>query len=217
VDLLDDVERARLAALVRVEDQQRFVLGCAVTRRVLGALLLMAPAAVPLDRTCPDCTRPHGKVRLARGSSVEMSLSHSGDLVVVAFHADRPVGVDVEQINALLKPAELTGHVLTRSEAELLDGLDADARVDAFTTYWARKEAVVKATGEGLRAPLRDLEVSAPSEPPRLLTSNGRPSPSATQLSDLDAGPGYAAALAVLSDAPVRVTEVDAGPLLAAD
>jgi len=82
-----------------------------------------------------------------------------------------------------------------------------------FITYWTRKEAVVKATGDGLAVPLREVLVSAPDAAPRLLAYPARTLTAV--LRDLAPRPGYAAALAVLAAEPVAVRERDAAPLLA--
>lgn len=216
LEVLDDVERGRMSALRQDADRERFVLGCVVTRGVLADHLGVTPAGVPLERTCPDCGQPHGKVRLdVDGDRMQLSISHSGDLVAVAFHHRAPVGVDVERVDHALDPAELYADALTRDETARLVALDPAVRPAAFATYWARKEAIVKATGEGLRATLSQIAVSAPDEPPRLLARADRPDLVRTaRLHDLDAGPGYAAALAVLGENP-PVREHDAARWLA--
>jgi len=178
---LDEVERGRLAAYVRDEDKARFLLGCTMVRQLVAERFSLPAAKVRLDRTCPDCGKPHGKVR---ADGVELSVTHSGDLVGVAI-GDHPVGLDVEKINPdldidgvarmSLSPEEL-------SELERYDGIDKARR---FTQYWTRKEAVVKATGDGLRTDLRTVTL-----------------PAGIQLSELSLDPGYAAALAVVTAAP---------------
>ena len=85
-----------MAAYARQEDKDRFLLGCAVTRRVLGIQLMIPPSDVRLDRTCEDCGRPHGKVKV---EGMQLSVSHSGDLIGVAFHPTAPVGLDVEKVD----------------------------------------------------------------------------------------------------------------------
>jgi 4'-phosphopantetheinyl transferase len=202
-------ERGRLAAYARDEDKARFLLGAAMIRRVLGRRFARSPAAVELDRTCPDCGRPHGKVTT---SGMQLSVSHSGDLIAVAFHPRTTVGVDVELVDPAIDADSLATVSLAESEAKLLATLEPAERARAFTQYWTRKEAVVKATGDGIRADLRKVIVSAPDQPAALLEWPGYGGP--VQLLELQAGRDYAAALAVLSDEPVEVRSIDASPLL---
>ena len=206
---LDAAERSRLTAYARQEDKDRFLLGCAVTRRVLGMHLMMPPGDVRLTRKCDDCGRPHGKVRT---EGMEMSVSHSGDLIAVAFHPTKPVGLDVEQVDPGIDADALATVSLSEVEAGELAKYEPDARARAFTTYWTRKEAIVKATGDGMRADLRQVVVSAPGQPAALVAWPGYDG--RLQLVDLEAGSDYAAALAILSDDPVTVHSIDAAPLL---
>jgi 4'-phosphopantetheinyl transferase superfamily protein len=84
-----------------------------------------------------------------------------------------------------------------------------------FFTYWTRKEALVKATGDGATVPLWEVVVAPPGTPPRLL-GYPRPGGLAAQLRDLSPDPGYVGALAVLSPRPVVVRERSAEQLLTA-
>ena len=206
---LSAVEKDRLAAYARDEDKARFLLGAAVIRRVLGQRMEMSPATVQLDRSCPDCDRPHGKVTT---EGMQLSVSHSGDLIAVAFHPRTAVGVDVELVDPAIDADSLASVSLAESEAEQLATIEPTERARAFTKYWTRKEAVVKATGDGIRADLRKVIVSAPDRPAALVEWPGYGGP--IQLVDLQAGQDYAAALAVLSDEPLDVRSIDAGPLL---
>ena len=206
---LSAVEKGRLAAYARDEDKARFLVGAAVIRRVVGQRLGVLPAAVRLDRSCPDCDRPHGKVTT---EGMQLSVSHSGDLIAVAFHASTAVGVDVELVDRGIDADSLATVSLAESEAAQLATLGPSERARAFTTYWTRKEAVVKATGDGIRADLRKVVVSAPDRPAELLEWPGYGGP--VQLVDLQAGQDYAAALAVLSDEALDVRSMDAAPLL---
>ncbi|MEU4602320.1 4'-phosphopantetheinyl transferase superfamily protein [Kribbella sp. NPDC023972] len=180
---LDPVERQRLKAYVRAEDKARFLLGCTIVRRVLASRLSLPPASIRLERACPDCGKPHGKVR---SDGIELSVTHSGKLVGVAV-SDRPVGLDVEKVDPGLDVDGLAR--LSLSEAELAALPQHDGRARAFTTYWTRKEAVVKATGVGLRSDLR--------------TITGQPD--GFQVIELEVDPGYVAALAVVSAEPLDV------------
>jgi 4'-phosphopantetheinyl transferase len=181
---------------LRQEDRDRLMIGNALLRLAVAAAAGIAVRQVEIARSCPDCARPHGKPTVV-GHPVEVSVSHSGDRIAVAVTGAGPVGVDVEQISRM-QLAELDSMVLSPDEdpAEL-----------AFHTRWARKEAVLKATGEGLRRPMTTLTVTKDG-----LVGFGRP----CFLRDLSPGAGYAAAVAVLTetDAEPALSEKDGSELL---
>jgi len=210
--LLDEPERDRLDRLRRPADRDRFLVGCALLKHVVANQLGGSPVAVRLSRRCPDCDRPHGKPTVP-GSPIELSLAHSGDRVVVAAALGAPVGVDVEQELPTLDPDTLTDTVLTAREAAALAAMPAAERPGGFLAYWTRKEAVLKATGDGLRVPLRAVEVTGPLEPPRVLAFAGH-QPEGISLLPLSAGPRHVAALALLGPRPARLLELAAAPLL---
>jgi 4'-phosphopantetheinyl transferase len=219
IDLLDPVERGRHAGYRHAEDANRFLLGAALVRIVAGRHLGCPPATVRLDRSCPDCDRPHGKVALP-DSDLELSVSHSGDLVGLACHVGAAVGLDVEHIGRFdhrtpTSPEPgLVDYVLTTSERVAFDNLEPDRRLPGFLRYWTRKEALLKATGDGLRVDLRSLVLSGPDDPPAVLESSRLPGSELT-LYDLAAAPDHVAALAVHRRQPVDIAELPAGPLLA--
>jgi 4'-phosphopantetheinyl transferase len=203
--LLDPVEQGRRARYLRAEDRDRFTLGVAVTRLVLGELLDIPPARVPLTRACRDCGEPHGPP-VVSGGRPYLSVSHSGDWVAVALSSGGPVGVDVEDSSRQLDEA-IGRHVLASAES-------AVAGAGIFS-YWTRKEAIVKATGEGLRAPMTEITVSPPAEPPRLLAWSGRAHfVDRITMHPLDPGPGYAACLALIDQPGADVCERAAAELL---
>lgn len=210
-ELLDDAERERHDRLRRQADRDRFVVGCSLLKSAAAAELNTSAGAIRLVRACQDCEQPHGKPRLP-GSGLELSLAHSGDRVVVATALGTPVGVDVEQDGRTVDPDTLADTVLTGTERAALATVPTSQRRTAFLTYWTRKEAVLKATGDGLRVPLHDVEVSGPLEAPRLLRMAGRDG--GISLHDLDAGAGHVAALAVIGPPARRLVELDASALL---
>ncbi|MFB6718719.1 4'-phosphopantetheinyl transferase family protein [Kribbella sp. NPDC056345] len=191
---LNAVEQQRYAAYRRDADKARFLLGVTMVRRLLGARMSLPSASVVLDRTCPDCGKPHGKVR---ADGVELSVSHSGDWVGLAI-GTAPVGLDVEQIDSRVEVDGVAG--MSLAPEELAELARAHDKPRAFATYWTRKEALLKATGEGI-AGLQSVVVSGPDQPPVVLKWEG----GAVQLADLEVGNGYAAALAVLSPEPLNV------------
>ena len=164
VALLDAHERERMAALRRAADRARYLAAHALARLVLAEHLGADPASIDMDRTC-RCGKPHGKPRLAgHGDAAPgFSLTHSGALVGVAL-GPGPVGVDVEQHRELTGLDGLARHALSPGERER--GLPGPA---GFLVTWTRKEALLKATGDGLSAPMDAITLSAPGDPARVL------------------------------------------------
>ncbi len=201
--LLDELERSRAAAFARPEDRARFVLGAVLLKLAVADATGREPATVVIDRTCDECGEPHGRPRVA-GSDVQVSVAHSGELVMVALTRAGPVGIDVEQHAGQWTPA-LNRRVLATSEAAGSQG--------EFLGYWCRKESVVKATGDGLRVPLTEVVVTAPDTSPRLVSYQGRSLVAAMFDLRLDR-PGYTAALTVLTPDPVWVQVERSGALL---
>lgn len=197
--LLDPAERERWAAFRRDADRDRFLVGCGLAKTVIAARTGRRPGEVSLDRTCRRCGRPHGKPSVRDGGP-ELSVAHSGDLVAVAVAA-APVGVDVEQADG--RPHEVGGgdpdplarRVLAEPERAALAAVHPSGRARAFLVAWTRKEAVTKATGDGLEVPFGEIVVAAG---PRLVAWPYPRDPASVSLRDLDAPPGYVAALAVL-------------------
>ena len=153
-----------------------------------------------MDRTCDRCGAQHGRPRVV-GSGIELSVSHSGDLVLVAVSDGSPIGVDVEEITARgpVDHNRVAMRVCDPSERPHLGNLRD------FLVYWTRKEAVLKASGDGLRVPPAHVVVTPPDLPPAVLAWRGRPRLDC-QMANLELGPGYVASLAVLTAAPITVT-----------
>jgi 4'-phosphopantetheinyl transferase len=214
--LLDATERARWTAYRRNEDRERFLVGCALAKSAIAGYTGQRPADVKLDRACARCGKPHGKPAVP-GSSLQLSVSHSGGKIAVAVADLTPVGVDVEQADGRAPggedPAALARYVMSDAELSGLTPGAADG-THRFLVTWTRKEAVTKATGDGLRVAFRDVVLSPPDASPRVVAWPYPEPPELVSLFDLDASPGYVAALAVLGDCNA-VLPADGSSLLA--
>ncbi|WP_067456973.1 4'-phosphopantetheinyl transferase family protein [Actinomadura macra] len=204
--LLDEAERRRYERFQRPEDKARFVTGRFLARTVLADVTGLPVRDIGFTTDCPHCGASHGKPRLP-GHAVDFSLSHSGDRVVLVVAEGAEVGVDVER-ESDRDVDRLAEMVLAEAERDVLAALPPDERRRGFHAYWTRKEAVLKATGHGLAAPMTALHVSPPDEPAAVLSWEGDAAVSPIRLADLAPGPGYAASLAVLTDRPLKVTEL---------
>jgi 4'-phosphopantetheinyl transferase len=199
---LADDESARAERFHFERDARRFVVARAVLRDVLGAYLGVAPRDVrfvygPRDK--PALAPPFD------AAGVQFNVSHSGEIALYAVTLHRQVGVDVEQVRPLPDLAVLAERNFSPTERGALLALPAARRPPAFFACWTRKEAYVKALGDGLSHPLDAFTVSfAAGEPARLVEIVGDAAAAARwTLAAIDVGAGYEAAVAV--DGPVTV------------
>lgn len=175
-------------------------------RLVLASYLDLPPAEIEIDRSCPDCGRLHGRPRLRRRpetlmEAIEFSVTHGGDLLVLAFTGNAPVGVDVEPVGALEGVgADILDFALTAAERLRLLEAPASQRRRIFLQYWTGKEAVLKALGTGL-----DVEPQAVSLPPLQIhgkasvTLPGSP-PVDLWIRDVEVGPAHVCTLATAQE-----------------
>ncbi len=189
--LLEASERRRHAAFRLTADRERFLLGRGGLRLVLGAWLNLPPAAVPLP------TRPHGKPHCPGGPS--FNLSHSGDLVLLALHPSRPLGVDVERLRPDVAWEPVAQRLFTSAERAALQACPAAEQPGAFLALWCRLEARLKARGLGLAG----LEALRAEDQQTSLAGAGSPSGerAAESIWAVAVPSGYRAAVAM---APAR-------------
>jgi 4'-phosphopantetheinyl transferase len=203
---LNAAERERAHRLLQEADRARFVAAHALLRTVLASWTGLAPAELAFDARCRVCGGRHGKPTLTDGP--HFSLSYAGDRVVVAVTSIGPVGVDVED-HAAVRFDGFDSVVLASAER-------APVGAAARATVWVRKEAILKATGHGLAFDPSRVEVTAPDGPARLVAWHADDPPAGPmQLTDLSAGAGYSACVAVMADSPVAVKVTDGNDLLA--
>lgn len=195
-------ERARAGRFVFARDRRRYIAARGVLRVLLGRYLDLAPAAVSFRYEAG------GKPALAPGQSsdLDFNVSHSADVAVVAISRAGQVGVDIEAIRSLPDRDDLARGIFTDAEYAALRALPFDLRDLGFFNGWTRKEAFVKATGEGLSRSLVDFEVTlTPGAAARLVHVNGDRSEAARwTIRNLPAIPGFAGALAVGGDPDIR-------------
>src|SRR5262245_59040695 len=187
-------ERDRMERFRFEKDRLRYLIGRGLLRLLLGAYLEVPPQELRFETTAA------GKPHLAAGQGqLQFNVSHSGEYVLIVIAAGRAVGIDVEVVADDFDAGEIAAHFFSPSEQRDLEMLKGRARIEAFFECWTRKEAYVKARGEGLSLPLDQFDVSLrPGEAARLIAT--RPDPteaSRWQLSGLGVADGYKAALAV--------------------
>ncbi|MET7699165.1 4'-phosphopantetheinyl transferase superfamily protein [Streptomyces sp. NPDC005485] len=165
----------------------------AAARIVIGERLGRAPQAVRFTRG------RWGKPRVEDAGQFHFSLSHSGDIALVALAA-RPVGVDVELARAELDIMRLSRRYFPGNERELVEREGPDA----FGRLWTRKEACVKAAGgrltQGMALAVADAECQA------VVRALHGPLPGPWRVADLSLPENYSGAVALLGDGPFCVS-----------
>jgi 4'-phosphopantetheinyl transferase len=164
---LSDDERRRAERFRFDRDRARFVVRRGVLRGLLGRYIGTHPSQIAFKYA------ERGKPQLASPLDIEglnFNLSHSQDLVLFAFARQLVIGVDVEWTRPLEDAPSIARGCFSTAEIAALNRVDLSDRTEAFYNCWTRKEAFVKATGEGLQRPLDSFDVSLiPGEPARLL------------------------------------------------
>ena len=177
-------------------DRGHFIVARGVLRALLGGYLKRTPERLSF------CYNAHGKPALAGesdGDAIRFSVSHSHGVALYAVTRGREVGIDLERIRSDLAVAEIAERFFSRREVAMLRTLSTEEQREAFFRCWTRKEACLKARGEGLSLPLDQIDVSlAPGEPEAVPgTQPDSSEASRWSLLELIPAPGYAAALAV--------------------
>jgi 4'-phosphopantetheinyl transferase len=204
---LSDDERERAARFRFEPDRNRYVVARGLLRRVLAGYLDVAPERLRLRY------EQHGKPVLVReqpGRSLDFNVSHSGELAVLAVGWSRRVGVDIEKVRPNVEAEEIAQRFFSPNEVQLLRSLPCHLRQDGFFCCWTRKEAYVKACGEGLQIALDSFDVTLHPAAPARFTRGVGP---AWQLVGFMAEPGYPGAL-VYDGAPAHVGFLCADRLL---
>jgi 4'-phosphopantetheinyl transferase len=191
--LLSPDERQRANRFRNEADTRRSVIGRGYLRLLLGWTNGLRGEELQFEYD------EFGKPALVPGqrSGLHFSVSHSGEQILLAVARNRSVGVDVERIRTDLSVNDLAARFFSVAEAKSLGSLSGPVLYRAFFACWSRKEAYVKAKGQGLSLPLDQFDLAfLPDEEPRLLVT--RPDSAEAgrwRLVALDVAQGYSAAL----------------------
>ncbi len=182
-------------------DRSRYIVGRALLRGLLARYLETAPEELEFQ---------YGEFRKpALRSGPWFNLSHSGTLALYAFSSTGEIGIDVELDDADFARERIAERFFSPAEVSVLHSLPAEVQPRAFLICWTRKEAFIKARGDGLSLALDSFDVTlAPDTPAALLrTAWSSEEPGEWCLEDLsDRRAGYIAAVALRGDGS-RVVE----------
>lgn len=189
---LVEEELARARRFYFERDRIHFTVARGLLREVLGRYVGTPPHRLRFR------SNEYGKPFL-EDDAVRFNLSHSGGVALFAVTRRREIGVDIECIRKDFDCLEIAGRFFSKQEQKALEALPADLQPIAFFNCWTRKEAFIKAIGEGVSFPLDRFDVSlAPGQLARLISIRGDSSAAeGWNLQELQVGDRYAAAVVV--------------------
>jgi 4'-phosphopantetheinyl transferase len=152
---LSTEERARAERFRFARDRRRYVFRRAFVRGALGALLGRAPGDLGFGATAKGA--PY--LDPAPALSLRFSLSHSEERLLLAVARERMLGVDLQAHDRLDELDRMAGRFLSPAEAVGFAQLSGADRPAAFFRAWSRKEAALKALGEGFFLDPRRISV----------------------------------------------------------
>jgi 4'-phosphopantetheinyl transferase len=196
---LAPAEHARAARFGRAELSHRYIAGRALLRWILGRTIGMPPAGVPIVRGA------RGRPQIEGDSGIDFNVSHTEGVALIGIARQWRIGVDVERAGRSVRADGLARKFLTAAEQATLAPLAEAERRTRFLRYWTCKEAMSKATGDGLSAPFRDLDVKL-ADTIELVHGPAPYEPSRWRLHAVGVPDGYVATLALWSGAGRRLT-----------
>ena len=195
LEILGPEERERAKRFRLDEAREAYIVRRGLLRVILAGYLGIKPGGLRYSQNAFG--KPALRDRLG-GDRLCFNVSRSGRVVLCAFARDCEVGVDVEEVRHDIDHEEIAARFFAPEEVAALQACAASERREAFFKCWTRKEAYVKATGEGLSLPLHDFAITQrPGQKAMRLRRRGVGDESSRWwVSALDPGPGYVGAVA---------------------
>ena len=174
-------------------DRLTFITARGILRSLLGKYLQKHPAKISFR------FGEFGKPKLSENTSLQFNISHSENLVIFGFAKNQSIGVDVEFIKEGVELLDIAKRFFSTNEFKTMSSLADSEQKLAFFNCWTRKEAFIKAIGDGLSFPLDQFEVSLrPNEPAKMLATHWNPNETSKwSLYSFNPQKDYVAAIAI--------------------
>jgi 4'-phosphopantetheinyl transferase len=184
---LNSEEKKRVEKLLIEKAREHFVAARGILRELLGAYLGVDAEKIAFRYG------PEGKPSLSpeHNSRISFNVSHSNGMGLFVFASDREIGADIEYVKPDFRGMEIASRFFSEEESAALAKLPPQERDEAFFGCWTKKEAYVKAHGQGLSIPLRSFTVEFSKSKQVLADEAG----ARWSCYALEAAPGFAAAV----------------------
>ena len=166
---LSSEEDERAGRFVFTRDRRNFIVARGILRDILAKYLDCQPKQIHFDY------EPYGKPRISLSeitARLEFNLSHSSGFLVLAVADGRKVGIDIERVRSLPDLEQIASHAFSSHEQKELSTFTGEEKPHGFFRCWTRKEAYLKARGDGLSIPLDTFDMSLTAHNPIRMLSN---------------------------------------------
>ncbi|MBN2040683.1 MAG: 4'-phosphopantetheinyl transferase superfamily protein [Spirochaetes bacterium] len=164
--ILTSDEKKRSSRFVFEKDRNRDIINRAVLRLLLSKYIKIDPGRINYNYNKfnkPELSHPVN-------NELKFNLSHSGNLIIYAFSLRREIGIDIEKKRELNDADGIISRFCSEQEKSEYFSYPAEERGNIFISCWTRKEAYIKARGEGLAFPLNNFTMTlAPDKSPALM------------------------------------------------
>ena len=169
--LLTSDEQERANRFVFDRDREKYIAARGTLRLLLSRYLHTLPEQIQLRYG------PQNKPYLAEKNTqplLQFNLAHSHNLAVYAVTRRQELGVDIEALRPLDDKEQIARRFFSTAEYNTLVSLPEEQKLTGFFNCWTRKEAYLKALGDGLTQPLDQFSVSlTPDIPAKMLSIQG--------------------------------------------
>ena len=189
--LLSSEERIRARKFRFEKDREPFVIRRALLRLILSGYLEEPPALLKFRYGAAGKPEIDSEIE-----TIHFNSSHSGGLALFGVTALGSIGVDIEYMRPIPRMEELAARFFPRRETENILALPVESRQEAFYACWTRKEALLKATGQGIGSELERIEVTVNPEEAAVVNWDGHLEGGQWSLRSVSPAPGYCGAVA---------------------
>ena len=201
--VLSAEERDRAGQFRFDRHRRRYVVRRGILRELIGSYLGCKPADVVFVYNA------YGKPTL-RDCNLHFNLSCSHGMALYAFCREAAVGCDLEWRDPKFAAEQIPERFFSRDEVRALRSLPLSRQTEAFFNCWTRKEAYVKAAGQGLSIALDSFDVSLAPEEPAVFLRGGE----GWSIQSFSPMPGFQAAIvARRADWPSRTFPLERHPV----
>jgi 4'-phosphopantetheinyl transferase len=185
------------------QDRKRFIVGRGILRTILSRYLSIEPKQLQFEYS------PRGKPKLAENFSktkLQFNLSHSQGLALYGLTKNREIGIDLEYLRPMPNALNIAQRFFSEREYRLISNLSPEEQQKTFFQVWTRKEAYLKATGDGLSGSLDSIEVLfTPGASIHILNIPGDTQVGEWCFYDLIPAPNFIAAVVVSSSSSLNL------------